>query len=371
MADRRRSRFQLIPGPEPCQGLIVRGVELAPGAHASARSSLRPPRRAHRRGHCRRAGVLVVEIGRPYPGFFFSSDFRVFPVDCSGPRGRPRVRRPDRGRGRSLPHLTDGARRGRSRPHPLRGRARRPPLRPRAGPGPSRGACSSTTSPPTSPCPRSCWRRGSSSSPRTRGGTEPQLPRLHVSLGRVQRGRARGGAGAEEVRGLLVSFVPPRCCPSTAGSSSYVPGEPRAPAWLDAAPRDPAALPRGVRGRPPVVAVFMPCIAAAPGLLVNGWLYPAAVGFRFASARSPSRSRSGRCSTRAGAPPRRSSTSRPPCSCSASRSGSGAGWLHARAAHPALREPDRPAGGLGAHAALPARPSATPPCATASSTPPW
>ena len=23
---------------------------------------------------------LVVEIGRPYPGFFFSSDFRVFPA---------------------------------------------------------------------------------------------------------------------------------------------------------------------------------------------------------------------------------------------------------------------------------------------------
>ena len=30
------------------------------------------------------AGVLaslVIEIGRPYPGFFFSSDFRVFPVE--------------------------------------------------------------------------------------------------------------------------------------------------------------------------------------------------------------------------------------------------------------------------------------------------
>ena len=26
---------------------------------------------------------LVVEIGRPYPGFFFSSDFRVFPRELA------------------------------------------------------------------------------------------------------------------------------------------------------------------------------------------------------------------------------------------------------------------------------------------------
>src|SRR4026209_1513217 len=74
---------------------------------------------------------LVVEIGRPYPGFFFSSDFRVFPGTPSPPPpAGPGARPPHRARGRRLPHLADGPRRGRSWPCPLRGRARRPALQP-------------------------------------------------------------------------------------------------------------------------------------------------------------------------------------------------------------------------------------------------
>ena len=173
---------------------------------------------------------LVVEIGRPYPGFFFSSDFRVFPVDAGGPHGRPRVRRPHRGRGRRLAHFTDGPRRGRSRPHPLRGRARRPALQPRAGAGHVHAG------PVRRPLRRLLRRvRGHAGGgalrlrPESRRRSEPELPRLHVSLGRVQRGRARGRAGAEEVRGhpgelRAAAPVRPRL-----GLLPDVSGEPRAP----------------------------------------------------------------------------------------------------------------------------------------------
>ena len=256
MGRRASSRFQLIPGAEPCQGSIARGVELAPGAHASARSSVRPPRRAHRRGHCRRAGVPRRRDRPPLSGLLLLLRLPRLSRHALGPHGRPRVRRPDRRRGRPLPRLPDGARRGRARPHPLRGRARRPALQPRAGAAPrSRGACSSGTSPPTSSCPRSCWRRGSSSSPRT----PPRVPNrnflVYMCLWAVSNVAVPEAVlGPRKYAAILVSFVPPLL--SVHGWVFFLtyPVNPARQAWLSAAPRDPAALPRGAGGGHPVIA---------------------------------------------------------------------------------------------------------------------
>ena len=298
------SRFQLIPGPEPCQGSIARGVELAPGAHASARFSVRPPRRAHHRGHCRRAGVPRRRDRPPLPGLLLLLRLPRLSRYALGPHGRPRIRRPDRGRGRPLAHFTDGARRDRAQPHPLRGRARRPALQPRAGAGSrSRGACSSGTSRPTSPCPRSCWRRGSSSSPRTPPPFRTATSSSTCVSGPCPTWRCPRPCWGREVRGhpgelRAAAPVRPRL-----GLLPHVSGEPRAPGMAGAAPRDPAALPRGACRRHPVSAcVFVAVYAAAPGLLVDGWLYRRPLAFSSPSPRCPSPSRSGRSSTRAAAP---------------------------------------------------------------------
>ena len=222
---------------------------------------------------------LVVEIGRPYPGFFFSSDFRVFPATLAartaGLEYGDRIVAVDGRSPISLMARVEAAR------GPIRYEVERAGWRfslelapatftrglfvgyfaayfavsavmlaaglfvfaqnPAAVP--NRNSSSTCSGPcPTWPCPRPCW---------------------------------------AEVRGHLVSSCR-RSCPSTAGSSPHVSGEPRARhGWRStviAAHR--AALAVGILSSLVFVAVF----AAAPGLLVDGWLYPAAVGFPFALA---------------------------------------------------------------------------------------
>ena len=172
---------------------------------------------------------LVVEIGRPYPGFFFSSDFRVFPATVSsrtaGLEYGDRIVAVD---GHSPIALM------------ARVEAARSPIRYEVERAGRRFSLELAPATFTRGLLRQALRcllrrvRGHAGGgalrlrPEPRRRSEPQLPRLHVSLGRVQRGRARGRAGAEEVRGhpgelRAAAPVRPRL-----GLLPDVSGEPRA-----------------------------------------------------------------------------------------------------------------------------------------------
>ena len=205
--ERSCRRAGRIGAGSPCFGAIL-------GSASSSRSPSRPLSACWRRSSSRSAARI--------PGFFFSADFRIFPVDARGPR-RPGSRT-----------ATGSSPWTAARPLSLMARvaAARGPIRyevERDGRRFSRELAPATftwhlfvgTSPPTSSCPRSCWRRGSSSSRRTPPRrSEPQLPRLHVSLGRVERGRARGRAGRRGSTRPSWWASCRRSCPCTAGSSS-------------------------------------------------------------------------------------------------------------------------------------------------------
>ncbi len=83
--------------------------------HDTARSSHDGSRRAHDRGLVGVGVVLASQVNRPYPGFFFSPDYRVFPVTPSR-RGGSARRRPRRQRRRQLAADAHGARGRRGRP---------------------------------------------------------------------------------------------------------------------------------------------------------------------------------------------------------------------------------------------------------------
>ena len=194
--------------------------------------------------------ALVHDVGRPYPGFFFAPDYRIFPVSAAatgaGLAYGDRIVRVN-GQG---PTDADGAGAGVPGPRGLRGRSGRPPVHRDAGAGAARVAGRGQ------PLRRLLWRvRGDAGGgpvrlrPEPGRPAEPALPRLHVPLGRVERGGAGGRARSGEVR-----VVDPRPAARPPGRPRVgvlldVPGEPGPRSLARAPPRDPAALPRRLRAR--------------------------------------------------------------------------------------------------------------------------
>ena len=228
---------------------------------------------------------LVVEIGRPYPGFFFSSDFRVFPATLSartaGLEYGDRIVAVD---GRSPISLM------------ARVEAARGPIRyevERAG-----RRFSLELAPAT-------FTRGlfvghfaayfAVSAVMLAAGlfvfaqNPAAVPNrnflVYMCLWAVSNVAVPEAVlGPRKYAAILVSFVPPLL--SVHGWVFFLtyPVNPARQAWLAQHRVIPrlyrAALAVGILSSLVFVAVY----TAAPGLLVDGWLYPAAVGFQFAIA---------------------------------------------------------------------------------------
>ena len=228
---------------------------------------------------------LVVEIGRPYPGFFFSSDFRVFPATLSaraaGLEYGDRIVAVD---GRSPISLM------------ARVEAARGPIRyevERAGRRFSLELVPAT------------FTRGlfvghfaayfAVSAVMLAVGlfvfaqNPAALPNrnflVYMCLWAVSNVAVPEAVlGPRKYAAILVSFVPPLL--SVHGWVFFLtyPVNPARQAWL----AQHRVIPRLYRAALAVgllsSLVFVAVYAAAPGLLVDGWLYPAAVGFPFALA---------------------------------------------------------------------------------------
>jgi class 3 adenylate cyclase len=228
---------------------------------------------------------LVVEIGRPYPGFFFSADFRIFPTTRSartaGLEYGDRIIAVD---GRSPISLM------------ARVEAARGPIRyevERAG-----RRFSLELAPAT-------FTRGvfvghfaayfAVSAVMLAAGlvvfaqNPAAVPNrnflVYMCLWAVSNVAVPEAVlGPRKYAAILVSFVPPLL--SVHGWVFFLtyPVNPARQAWL----AQHRVIPRLYRAALAVglvsALVFVAVYAAAPGLLVGGWLYPAAVGFQFAIA---------------------------------------------------------------------------------------
>jgi len=228
---------------------------------------------------------LVVEIGRPYPGFFFSSDFRVFPATLSartaGLAYGDRIVAVDGGSPLSLMARVEAAR------GPIRYEVERAGRR-----------FSLELAPAT-------FTRGlfvghfaayfAVSALMLAAGlfvfaqNPAAVPNrnflVYMCLWAVSNVAVPEAVlGPRKYAAILVSFVPPLL--SVHGWAFFLtyPVNPARQAWLAQHRLIPrlyrAALAAGILSSLAFVAVY----AAAPGLLVDGWLYPAAVGFQFAIA---------------------------------------------------------------------------------------
>ena len=233
-------------------------------------------------------GVLVclaVEIGRPYPGFFFSSDFRVFPATLSartaGLEYGDRIVAVDGHSPVSLMARVEAAR------GPIRYEVERAGRR-----------FSLELAPAT-------FTRGlfvghfaayfAVSALMLAAGlfvfaqNPAAVPNrnflVYMCLWAVSNVAVPEAVlGPRKYAAILVSFVPPLL--SVHGWVFFLtyPVNPARQAWLAQHRVIPrlyrAALAAGILSS----LVFVAVSAAAPGLLVGGWLYPAAVGFQFAIA---------------------------------------------------------------------------------------
>ena len=228
---------------------------------------------------------LVVEIGRPYPDFFFSSDFRVFPATLSartaGLEYGDRIVAVDGRSPFSLMARVEAAR------GPIRYEVERAGRR-----------FSLELAPAT-------FTRGlfvghfaayfAVSAVMLAAGlfvfaqNPAAVPNrnflVYMCLWAVSNVAVPEAVlGPRKYAAILVSFVPPLL--SVHGWVFFLtyPVNPERQAWLAQHRVIPrlyrAALAAGILSSLVFVAVY----AAAPGLLVDGWLYPAAVGFQFAIA---------------------------------------------------------------------------------------
>jgi len=230
-------------------------------------------------------GSLLVEIGRPYPGFFFSSDFRVFPVERSA-------------RTAGLEYgdrivAVDGA-----SPISLMSRVE-------AAGGPVRYEVERAGRRFSLELVPATFTRGllighfgayfAVSAIMLAAGlfvfaqNPAAVPNrnflVYMCLWAVSNVAVPEAVlGPRKYAAILVSFVPPLL--SVHGWAFFLtyPVNPARQAWLAQHRLIPrlyrAALAAGILSSLAFVAVY----AAAPGLLVDGWLYPAAVGFQFAIA---------------------------------------------------------------------------------------
>ena len=373
MGRRASSRPQLSPPHARCQASIVR-FRIGAGAHASARSSLRSPRRAHRRGHRRRAGLARRRDRPAVSGLLLLIRLPRLSRRAGRTYRRPRVRRPDRGGGWPLPDHADGARGGRSWLDPLRDRARRAaPSAWTSARDVHARACSSGTSPPTSPCPLVMLAAGLFVFAQNPAAVPNRNFLVYMCLWAVSNVAVPEAVlGPRKYAAILVSFVPPLL--SVHGWVFFLtyPANPARQAWLSAHRVIPrlyrAAFAVGIAGVDRLRGgVRRRAGAPRRRLALSG----APSAFSSRSPRCRSRSRSGRSSTRAAAPPLRSSISRRWCSCWASASGSDAGSRScSRRSFTTTRAPWIPRSGRCSCSSIRSR-SGTRRCATACSTPPW
>jgi len=228
---------------------------------------------------------LVIEVGRPYPGFFFSADYRVFPVDpaarAAGLEYGDRIVAVD---GRSPTTLM------------TRVDAARGPIRYEAKRGGRRFSLDLVPTPFT-------WRlfvghfatyfavsaimlgAGLVVFAQNPAAAPNRNFLLYMCLWAVSNVAVPEAVlGTRKYAAILVSFVPPLL--SVHGWVFFLtyPVNPARQAWLGRHRVIPrlyrVALVTGTLASLVFVAVY----AAAPGLLVDGWLYPAAVAFQFALA---------------------------------------------------------------------------------------
>ena len=228
---------------------------------------------------------LVVEIGRPYPGFFFSSDFRVFPATLSarmaGLEYGDRIVAVDGRSPISLMARVEAAR------GPIRyevERAGRPfslelapatfTLRVFVGHFAAYFVVSAVM-----------LAAGLFVFAQNPAAVPNRNFLVYMCLWAVSNVAVPEAVlGPRKYAAILVSFVPPLL--SVHGWVFFLtyPVNPARQAWLAQHRVIPrlyrAALAAGILSSLVFVAVY----AAAPGLLVDGWLYPAAVGFQFAIA---------------------------------------------------------------------------------------
>jgi len=228
---------------------------------------------------------LVVEIGRPYPGFFFSSDFRVFPATLAarvaGLEYGDRIVAVDGRSPISLMARVEAAR------GPIRYEVERVGRR-----------FSLELAPATFTRGLFVWHFAAYfavSALMLAAGlfvfaqNPAAVPNrnflVYMCLWAVSNVAVPEAVlGPRKYAAILVSFVPPLL--SVHGWVFFLtyPVNPARQAWLAQHRVIPrlyrAALAVGILSSLVFVAVY----AAAPGLLVDGWLYPAAVGFQFAIA---------------------------------------------------------------------------------------
>ncbi len=209
-------------------------------------------------------------------------------------------------------------------------------------------------------------------SPEPRRPPQPLLPRLHVPLGGVERGRPRRDPRLHQgrrVRGRVPRRVPARARLGVLPDLSREP-VPRGVARL--ARPVPSTLSLRHRGRSGLHRDLFRRLPAGPRVDRPRLALPdrARVPVRARQHLVPHQGRRP-AGTRGGAPPRRSSISRPPCCSSASRWAWAAGRSSCLPRSPtSTRRPSPPRWAPPSCSSIPP-PSPTPPCATASSTPPW
>ena len=163
--------------------------------------------------------------------------------------------------------------------------------------------------------------------------------------------------GPRKYAAILVSFVPAAPVRPRLGLLPDVPGESRAPGMACAAPGDPAALPRGAGGGRAVIAGLRGRVrgrASGSSSTAGSIRRPSAFSSRIAAVSFPIKI----WALARHAAPRPLAAREPADHGPHARHRPRArvlADLHARAAHPLLRQPDGSAGGVGARAALSAR----------------